>query len=277
MLLVLSLVLLLTGCAQGSPVSLPQKVKEESSQASTAAGAPVELTVLSAASLTEPFTEIGQLYESTHPGVSVYFSFAGSQQLAQQIIEGAPVDVFASASQKLMDTVIANNMVNSTDQAIFSRNSLVVILPLRNPAAIQSLQDLAHPGIKIDLAAAEVPVGKYSLDFLNKTKMTPEFGTGYTDRVLGNVVSYEGNVKAVLTKVLLGEVDAGIVYTSDVTGHKDELLLIEIPDRLNVIASYPIAKTTASSHPDQAQAFIDLVLSPQGQAVLARYGFLAAE
>jgi molybdate transport system substrate-binding protein len=233
------------------------------------------ITILAAASLTEPFNEIGKEFESANPGIKVIFSFAGSQQLAQQIAEGAPADVFASASTKYMDAIIAEDKVNTEKVLTFVKNKLVVIFPADNPAGILTLADLAKPGIKLDLAAAEVPVGKYSLDFLDKAAKDPSFPTQFKDSVLQNVVSYEDIVKAIQTKVQLGEVDAGIVYLSDISG-KDtaEIGRLDIPKELNVIASYPIAPLSNSENPDLAQAFIELVMSPQGQAILANFGFV---
>ncbi len=233
------------------------------------------ITVLAAASLTEPFTELGKVFESENLGIKVIFSFAGSQQLAQQIAEGAPADVFASASVKYMDAIVSADKVNTEKVLTFVKNKLVVIFPADNPAGILTLADLAKPGIKLDLAAAEVPVGKYSLDFLDKASKDPSFPIQFKETVLQNVVSYEDNVKTVLTKVRLGEVDAGIVYSSDSSG-KDvsEIGRLDIPEELNVIASYPIAPLSHSENPDLAQAFIGLVVSPQGQAILANFGFV---
>ena len=129
--------------------------------------------------------------------------------------------------------------------------------------------------MKLDLAAAEVPVGKYSLDFLDKASKDPSFPIHFKETVLQNVVSYEDNVKTVLTKVLLGEVDAGIVYSSDISSkNAAEIGRLDIPEELNVIARYPIAPLSDSENPDLALAFIELVMSPQGQAILANFGFV---
>lgn len=236
---------------------------------------PKQITVLAAASLTEPFKEIGKLFEGAHPDIKVVFNFAGSQQLAQQLVEGAEGDVFASASIKYMDDLVTNKLVNQTAVANFVNNQLVVIFPAANPAGITSLADLAKSGVKVDLAAKEVPVGKYSLDFLDKAAQDPSFPKQFKEDVLKNVVSYEDNVKSVLTKVELGEADAGIVYTSDLSG-KDPAKIghLDIPEGLNVIATYPIAALSDSKNPELAQAFVDLVLSQQGQDILAKYGFI---
>jgi molybdate transport system substrate-binding protein len=147
-----------------------------------------------------------------------------------------------------------------------------------NPAGLTTLQDLAESGLRLILAAPEVPVGAYSLDFLERASADPEFGADYSAAVLSNVVSYEENVRAVLSKVLLGEADAGVVYTSDITREAtDQVGRLDIPDALNTIADYPIAPVADAPNGEAAQAFIDYVLSPEGQAVLEAYGFLPAD
>jgi molybdate transport system substrate-binding protein len=239
--------------------------------------APRTLTVFAAASLTEAFTEIGEHFEAAHPGVTIVYNFAGSNQLAQQIGQGAPVDVFASANRAQMQAAIDAGRIISGTQQTFVRNRLVLIFPIDNPAGISALQDLAEPGLKLVLAAKEVPVGQYALDFLDKAVQDPSFGAAFKDAVLQNVVSYEENVRAVLTKVALGEADAGIVYTSDITGENAaQVGRLDIPDGLNTIATYPIAILNDTPSAELAQAFIDYVLSPTGQDLLARYGFVPA-
>jgi molybdate transport system substrate-binding protein len=238
---------------------------------------PAELYVFAAASLTDAFTEIGARYETAHPGTRVVFNFAGSQQLAQQINAGAPADVFASANQRQMEMVIAAGGIVSGTQQTFVRNRLVVIFPQDNPGGVAGLHDLAAPGLKLVLAAQEVPVGQYSLDLLDKAAADPVFGAGYKDNVVNNVVSYEENVRAVLTKVALGEADAGIVYSSDISGaDAGKVARLDIPDAYNVIATYPIALLTESQNPALAKDFIQLVLSPEGQALLEAYNFIPA-
>jgi molybdate transport system substrate-binding protein len=244
-------------------------------EAPPAAPQPKTLTVLAAASLTEPFKEIGALYESQNSGAKVTFSFAGSQQLAQQLGQGADADVFASASKKYMDAAVEAKRVNKDDAKTFAKNRLVVIYPKDNPAGLKELKDLAKAGIKLDLAAKEVPVGQYALDFLDKTAKDKTLGASYKDAVLKNVVSYEDNVKAVLTKVSLGEADAGIVYISDISGEAaNKVEKLDIPDELNTIASYPIAPISDSKNAEEAKAFVDLVMSKDGQDILAKYNFV---
>ncbi len=240
--------------------------------------APVEsvtLTVLAAASLTASFTELGELFEAANPGVTVEFSFAGSQELAQQLNQGADADVFASANNKQMGAAVEAKRVNAEDSKIFVKNRLVVIFPKDNPAGLTELKDLAKAGLKLDLADQSVPVGQYSLDFLDKAIADPAFDPQFKDNVLKNVVSYETNVKAVLTKVSLGEADAGIVYVTDITANAaDKVGRLDIPDALNTIATYPIAPIADSKNADLAIAFVELILSPKGQQIMEKYGFI---
>lgn len=237
--------------------------------------APVTLHVFAAASLTEAFTEIGHEFEMQHAGVTVVFNFAGSSQLAQQINEGAPGDVFASANGTQMDNAVQGRRVTDGTAQKFVTNRLVVIYPSANSAGLTTLQDLSQPGLRIVLAAKDVPVGGYALDFLDKAVQDATFTPSFKDEVLANAVSYEQNVKAVLTKVVLGEADAGIVYTSDVSGESaTQVGQIEIPDELNVIANYPIAALNDSANPELAAAFVAYTLSPEGQQILAKYGFI---
>jgi molybdate transport system substrate-binding protein len=236
----------------------------------TALVEPKTLHVFAAASLTDAFTEIGKSFEAANPGTTVSFNFAGSQALRTQIEEGAPADVFASANKTEMEALIADTLVARNDPQQFLSNNLVAILPANNPASLEKLEDLAKPGIKLVLAAEEVPVGIYARQVLDK--MNGQFGTGFKDKVLANVVSNEDNVKQVVAKVQLGEADAGIVYTSDAVAAAD-LKTIEIPANMNVIAAYPIAPLAKSNHSDLARAFIAYVLSADGQAILQKWGF----
>ncbi len=261
---------ILTAAAGCAPAATP-------TVAPTATPEPVTLNVFAAASLTDAFGEIKANFETANPEVTVAYNFAGSNTLAQQLGEGAPADVFASANKTQMTVAIdAGRIVTGTTQ-IFVRNRLVVIVPKDNPAGLETLQDLAKPGLKLILAAKDVPVGQYSLDFLDKAVTDATFGAGFKDDVLANVVSYEDNVRSVLTKVALGEGDAGIVYTSDISGDAAAAVVsVEIPDELNTIAQYPIGAVQDSANLAVAQAFVDYVLSPEGQAILERYGFIPA-
>ena len=221
------------------------------------------LTVFAAASLTDAFTELAADFEADNPGVAVRLSFGPSDGLATQIQEGAPADVFASASPSWMDAV--EDDPGASDRVDFAKNLLVVITPADDPAGIGSVEDLARPGVKLVLAAEGVPAGDYARELLSNA--------GIADAVLANVVSNEDDVKGVVQKVALGEADAGIVYRTDVTASVDpDLRSVEVPDELNVIATYPIA-VVGSEDADVARAFVALVTG-DGQRVLAEAGFL---
>ncbi|MFN8488893.1 MAG: molybdate ABC transporter substrate-binding protein [Caldilineaceae bacterium] len=262
-LLLCGLLFVAAGCAPIQP-------------ATPAADSSTTLTVFAAASLTDAFNEIGKNFEAANPGVKVVFNFAGSQQLAQQLGQGAPADVFASANGKQMDVAIDTGRMISGTAHTFVRNRLVVITPKDNPAQLKSLPDLAKSGIKLVFAAKEVPVGQYALDFLDKVVKDGRLGADYKDKVLANVVSNEQDVKAVLAKVALGEADGGIVYTSDITAAAGtKVQRIDIPDKFNTIAAYPIAAVKDSKHLDLANTFTAYIFTPAAQQVLVKYGFIA--
>jgi molybdate transport system substrate-binding protein len=222
------------------------------------AGSPAEIKVFAAASLTAAFNELGPRFTAANGGTKVTFNFAGSQALATQIQQGAPADVFASADVANMDKV--KDLVG--DPQVFASNVLQIVVEQGNPKGVKGLGDLANPDLKVVLAAPDVPAGRYAEQALDKVGITVK------------PVSQEDNVKAVVTKVSLGEADAGIVYVTDVTAGGDEVEGVDIPAEQNVVATYPIATVKASTAQDQAQAFMDLVRSAEGQQVLNKYGFL---
>lgn len=232
------------------------------------------LTVFAAASLTASFTEIGKAFESANPGSKVTFNFAGSQALRTQIEQGAKADVFASADIVNIDPLKKQGLIIG-DAIIFTRNRLVVIAPKNNPAGVKNLKDLAKPGLKLDIADASVPVGNYTLQALDKLSADATFGADFKTQVLARVVSEENDVKQVVSKVGLGEADAGVVYTTDAQATIDKLVTVEIPDQFNVIAVYPIVVTKMSANASLAQKFIDYVIGADGQAVMKKYGFAA--
>jgi len=250
------MVLVLAACARGQ--ATPQ---------------PATLTVSAASSLTEAFQEMGRQFGAQHPGTTVVFNFAGSQQLAAQLAQGAPADVFASANRKQMDAAVKSGRVSIQAPVDFLQNRLVVVVPKQQKEAIGGLEDLAKPGLKLVLGAKEVPIGQYALDFLDKAGKSGTYGPDFKNKVLGNVVSYEQDVRAVLTKVGLGEADAGVVYNTDASSAAGRVTSLPIPDDLNVVAVYTIAPVVGSAHADLAQAFVAFVRSPQGQAVLIKFGF----
>ena len=225
--LTLLLAVLLTACgaaatptpAPVTPTQMPPATLAPTAVPPTAAPEPQTLTVFAASSLTDAFGEIGKAFDAANPGVTTTFNFAGSQVLQTQIEQGAPADVFASASKSYMDLLVTDGFVAKDVPQTFLNNKLVVILPANNPAALEKLEDLAKPGIKLVLAAEAVPVGKYALQALDL--MNTSFGNDFKTKVLANVVSNEDNVKQVVAKVQLGEADAGIVYVSDAIAAPD--------------------------------------------------------
>lgn len=235
--------------------------------------APVELTVLAASSLTDAFAEIADLFEARNPGVRVLMNFAGSSELATQLAEGAPADLFASANMQQMQSAMGAGRI--TGEAVpFLSNSLAVIVPADNPAGVETLADLANPGVRLISAAPGVPIRDFTEQVLQKAEADPGYGPDFAERVMDNLVSEEANVRQLAAKVALGEADAGIVYKSDVTADiAGQVSAVSIPDAINIVAVYPIAVIDDSAHAGLAQAFIDLVLSDEGQAVLARRGF----
>ncbi len=233
-----------------------------------------ELTVFAAASLTGAFEEMKASLEESNPGLSITLNFASSTQLRAQLEQGAQADVFASADEKQMDLAQQAGLLDGVP-AMFAHNRLVVILPRDNPAGIETLQDLSKPGFKLDLASETAPIGAYTRQFLERASAAPAFGADFEQRALANVVSEEENVKQVVAKVRLGEADAGICYVSDVTPEAaPDLTTIDIPDELNQIATYPIAVLKDAGDPALAEAFVDYVLSAEGQAVLQGQGFI---
>jgi molybdate transport system substrate-binding protein len=251
----------IVGCGKGSA-----PVAETSHKA---------LNVFAAASLTESFTEIGKKFESANPGASVQFNFAGSQQLRAQIESGAQADIFASANEKEMNTAKGESLVKPDTIHDFARNRLIIIYPNSNPAKIAGINDLANPGIKIDIADVSVPVGKYTEQMVDAMAGDPAYGLDFKKHFLANVVSREENVKSVLSKIRLGEADAGVVYVTDVSPDAaNEVAILAVPERFNQIASYPIAVVASAAQPDLAAKFEDLVLSTDGQEILRGHNFI---
>jgi molybdate transport system substrate-binding protein len=232
-----------------------------------------KITVFAAASLTDSFSELKTEFVRRNPSTEVDFQFAGSPALRTQLEQGARADVFASADLPNMNMALRNGVVQDAGK-VFVRNSLVIITPKNNPARITAPADLRRNGIKLVLAAPEVPVGNYARQSLALMDKDPAFGSGFADAVLDNVVSNESNVKQVVAKVQLGEADAGVVYGTDVTADvTNDLTQVAIPPNFNVIAEYPIALTKSPANTSVASAFIAFVTSADGQAILKKYGF----
>jgi molybdate transport system substrate-binding protein len=234
------------------------------------------LTVFAAASLTDAFKEIGAKFETENPGVRVNLNFAGSQILRMQLEQGARADIFASADHKNMDALATESLIITNSYKDFAANRLIVILPPENPGKLENLDDLAKANLKLILADPSVPAGNYARQVLTKMSEDPVYGENFASAVLANLVSNETDVRQVVTKVELGESDAGIVYLSDVVAVKG-LGTLTIPERFNIIAQYPIAILSTSSNPNLAEEFIAYVISPAGQAILEKWGFTVGE
>ena len=231
------------------------------------------VTIFAAASLTDAFAEVETTLEAANPGLDIVNNFAGSQALVTQLTEGAPADVAALASNAAMNDAVESDLISGEPQT-FVENLLTVVVPADNPAGIASAADLAKPGIKLVLAQEDVPVGGYARDSIcNMGADTATYGDDFVANVVGNVVSEEDNVRAVLSKVALGEADAGIVYTSDVT---DDVVALQILAAVNELATYPIAPV-ADGNQEAAAAYISFILSPNGQAILESYGFIPVD
>ena len=217
------------------------------------------ITVFAAASLTDAFEEVGTAFEDSNPGVTVEFNFAASSALREQILAGAPADVFASANTSNMDQVVEGGA--ATDPESFVENQLQIAVPSGNPAGITGLTDFANSDLLLGLCAEEVPCGQFGREARTNAGVTPAIDTN------------EPDVRSVLTKVEAGELDAGIVYITDVLSAGDAVDRIDIPAEENVIATYPIAALSDSGNAEAADAFVAFVLSDEGQAILGNYGF----
>lgn len=221
-----------------------------------------QVVVFATASLTDAFTGLGDAFEEANRGVSVRFNFAASSALVAQIAEGAPADVFASADVPNMDRLVEMGG-NASDPVVFTTNLPRIIVEPGNPQGIAEVGDLARDDLLVISCAPEVPCGRYAQQILDNA------GVDVTFR------SFEENVRAVVSKVTLGEADAGIVYLTDVINAGDAAEGVDIAADVNVVAEYPIVVTNEAANPVAAQAFIDFVLSADGQAILASYGFVA--
>ncbi len=228
------------------------------------------LTVFAASSLTDAFGVLAKSFEEQNPGTEVRQTFESSSTLLTQIQQGAPADVFASAAEEEMNTAVDEGLV-AGESEIFARNREVIMVPRDNPANIESLRDLARPGTKLVLAQEGVPAADYARKILGKADA--EYGSNFEQDVLSNVVSREADVRASVSRVALGDADATFGYASDYTPDiRDRVRVIEIPEDLNIIASYPIAALKEAKDPDLARKWVDLVVSDEGQRVLEKWG-----
>ncbi|MDN5916543.1 MAG: molybdate ABC transporter substrate-binding protein [Pseudonocardia sp.] len=248
-----AVLLAVAGCGSGGG--------EQQAPAQPAAGG--EATVFAAASLTEAFTQLGKDFQAANPGSTVTFNFAGSSTLSRQIGQGAPAGVFASANNAQMKKVVDGGMATGQPR-VFVTNKLQIVVPKGNPAGITGLADFGKQDLKIAICAEQVPCGALSKQLFQTAGVTPAPDT------------QEQDVKAVLTKVSLGEADAGLVYRTDVASAGDKVQGIEFPEADTETNEYPIVALKNAPNPQVAQAFVDYVLSPAGQQVLERFGFTPA-
>jgi molybdate transport system substrate-binding protein len=218
-----------------------------------------DITVFAAASLTDAFTELGTTFESDNPDVAIEFNFGASSALREQILAGAPADVFASANTSNMDDVVDAGA--ASDPQDFATNVLEIAVPAGNEAGVSGVDDFADPDLLIGLCAEEVPCGEFGREALANAGVNPSVDTN------------EPDVRSLLTKVEAGDLDAGIVYVTDVMAAGDAVEGIDIPADDNVVATYPIAALTDAASPDVADAFVEFVLSDEGQDILQSYGF----
>jgi molybdate transport system substrate-binding protein len=239
------------------------------SPGSSGSSASTRLTVLAAASLTKVFPRIGAEFARRHPGVTFDLSFGGTDQLAAQIQQGAPADVFAGASTKYGDQLAGAGQIDAYE--VFCTNRLVLVTPASNPGGVSSLRDLADRPVKLVIGSDTVPVGTYTRTVL--ANLDSVYGTGYSARVLANVVSNEDSVTSIVTKVESGEADAGFVYVTDALAAESRVRTIALPAAAQAVARYPIAAVSASEHAAVARQFVDFVLTPAAQRLLRKAGF----
>jgi molybdate transport system substrate-binding protein len=244
-------VLLLAGCGDDESAASSRDV--------TDGGRHRSVTVLAAASLTDAFTELAAEFEAAEPGISVELSFGSSSSLREQILGGAPADVFASANRSNMAAVVDAGLAR--DPEVFATNQLQLAVPSDNPGDVDGLEDLADPDLLIGLCAEEVPCGEFGRQVLAAAGVTPSIDTNAPD------------VRALLTQLESGDLDAGIVYETDVLASGDAVVGIDIPAADNVVAAYPIAALTDAGDMDAAQAFVAFVRSARGQPILTSFGF----
>ncbi|MFV0524909.1 MAG: molybdate ABC transporter substrate-binding protein [Acidimicrobiales bacterium] len=272
MLIVGVLLAVAAGCGDDAPAAEPSSeteapATEPSSETEAPATEPSSETegpvlVFAAASLTDAFAEVETAFEAAHPDVDVQLNLAGSSSLREQILEGAPADVFASANTNNMDQVRDAGETASEPEP-FAENLLQIAVPAGNPGGVDGLDDFANADLLIGLCAEGVPCGDFARESLGLAGVVPEIDTN------------EPDVRALLTKIGADELDAGIVYVTDVRAAGDTVEGIEIPEEDNVVATYPIAQLTGAPNPEAAAEFVAFVRSDDGQAILASYGFAA--
>ncbi len=264
------LALVATICASGCDRTPSEPAAEPLVHVEPAPPAEDQLVVFAATSLRDAFTAMGAEFERAHPGVTLTFNFAGTQELRTQLEQGAAVDVFASADQAHMAALVEASRASAP--VVFARNEPVIVAATEFADRLHGIADLPSAE-RIVIGTPEVPIGRYTLQILDRASAT--LGADFRTRVEARVVSRELNVRQVLAKVRLGEAQAGVVYRTDAQSAQGQVAVVTIPPELNVIAEYPIAIVTDAAHPTLARAFVDFVQAAGGQAALRSAGFLA--
>jgi molybdate transport system substrate-binding protein len=270
---VVAVLLASAACSGGAPSPPNDASTDPEPQASPSLSTePVELTVFGAASLKGALERVKTVYEAAHPGLTVTLATDSSVALRTQIEQGAPADVYLSAdttnAQALVDAGLADGLA-----VPFAGNVLTIIVPPDNPAGIETPADLARTGVKIVAAGDEVPIARYAAQAVGNLARLDGYPADFAAAYAANIVSREDNVKAVVAKIELGEGDAGIVYATDAAA-SESVSSIEIPADANVPASYAGVVVGATRHADAARSFLDWIAGPDGQAILAEFGFL---
>jgi molybdate transport system substrate-binding protein len=256
-----------------APTSAPPVQPTAAVKPANAAPVAGDVVVFAASSLTDAFQDMATAFQQANPNAKLTFNFGASSQLATQLGQGASADVFASADATQMDNAKKAGAVAGQDQ-VFARNRLVLITPKDNPGKISAVKDVANPGVKFVTAQPSVPIGQYTAQMLDKATADPAYGADFKTRVVANTVSQEDNVRQVVSKVQLGEADAAVVYSTDATPQvRDQLQIIQVPDPLQTLATYPIAVANGNNAAG-GEAFVAHVLGSRGQATLAKWGFL---
>lgn len=263
--LVIALLVLLSACA--APPTTADPAAEKPAQ-------PLTLKVFAPSSLTEAAKDLGAAFEKSNPNVKVSFEFGHSPTQRLQFTEGATGDVFITASQKDMDDAIADKTVAEGSASVFARNQLIIVLPADNQAGLANLEDLGKPGVRLLVAVADTPIGKVTMTSLDK--MDKQFANGFKGNVEANIVSKESGVKPIVSKIKLGEADAGIVFSTDAIS-APELKTIQIPAELNVITQLNVAPLSKATNADPAAKFTAFMLSDEAQEILKKWGFLAPQ
>jgi molybdate transport system substrate-binding protein len=265
------LLVLVVGCGSAQAPTATPAPKGASAAAPMAPAKNVTLKIFAPSSLTDAAKDITTAFESANPGVKLAIEFGHTPTQRVQLTQGAVGDVFVTASQKDMDDAITDQSVAAGKAKVFATNQLVVILSAQKATNVQKLEHLANPGVRLLVAVVDTPIGKVTLDSVEK--MDKQIGSGFKSKVMANIVSNESGVKPIVSKVKLGEADAGIVYVTDAVA-APEVKTLSIPAELNMITQLNVAPLAKSLNAQEAAAFASFMVSSEGQTILKKWGFL---